>query len=84
MKFTVVATELADDQLARIWLQAPDRQQVADACNRIESLLKNDPHLAGRLHPGGWRVIAEPPVIVSFRVSEDDRLVKILSVAYRP
>jgi hypothetical protein len=84
MKYTVVNAPVADHQLANIWLQAPDRLKIADAFNRIESVLKRDAHLQGREHPGGWRVIAEPPLIVSFRVSEDDRLVRILSVAYRP
>jgi hypothetical protein len=72
MKYTVVGSTLADDQLARLWLAAPDRQKVANAFDRIESLLKNDAHLAGRLHPSGWRVIAEPPIVVSFTVSEAD------------
>jgi hypothetical protein len=84
MKYTVVTTSVADFQLADIWLKSPDRQGVADAFNRIESLLKHDAHLVGRVHPSGWRVLAEPPIVVSFRVSEDDRLVKILSVYYRP
>jgi len=84
MKYTVVTVPVADHQLADIWLRAPDRQKVADAFNRIESMLKLDAYLQGREHPGGWRVIAEPPLVASFRVSEDDRLVKILSVAYRP
>jgi len=84
MKYTVVGTTLADDQLARLWLTASDRQKVSDAFDRVESALKNDAHIAGRLHPGGWRVIAEAPIIVSFTVSQQDRLVTILSVAYHP
>jgi hypothetical protein len=81
MKYTVVGTALADDQLAELWLTAPDRQKVSAAFDRIASSLKNDAHVAGRLHPAGWRVIAEWPIVVSFTVSEDDRLVRILSVA---
>jgi hypothetical protein len=81
MKFTVVNAPVADYQLADIWLKATDRQAVADAFDRIESSLKNDPHLQGREHPSGWRVITVPPLAVAFRVSDDDRLVKILSVA---
>ena len=84
MKYTVVTSSLADDQLADLWLKASDRQKVADAFNHIEAMLKHDPHRLGRLHPSGWRVLAEPPIIVSFVVSEDDRLAKIPSVDYRP
>ena len=84
MKYTVVNAPVADHQLADIWLKATDRQGVADAFNRIESSLKHDAHLQGRQHPSGWRVIVLPPLVVTFRVSEDDRLVTILSVAHRP
>jgi hypothetical protein len=84
MKYTVVTTSVADIQLADLWLRGPDRQGIADAFNRIEAMLKHDAHLLGRMHPDGWRVLAEPPIVVTFRVSEDDRLAKILSVDYRP
>src|SRR5438045_2852927 len=47
MKFTVVNAPIADQQLADIWLKATDRQAVADAFDRIESSLKNDPQLQG-------------------------------------
>jgi hypothetical protein len=84
MKYTVVTTPIADHQLATIWLSAPDRERVARAFDRIEALLKRDAPLLGRLHPSGWRVLSLPPLAVTFRVSEDDRLVKILSVHHRP
>ena len=84
MKYIVVATTIADEQLARIWLMAPDRQSVSNASDHIGSLLRHDAHLVGRLHPSGWRVVAEPPIVVSFTVNESDRMVKILSGSYRP
>jgi len=84
MKYTVVNAPVADHQLANIWLNASDRQSVANAFNRIESSLKHNAHLQGRQHPSGWRVIALPPLVVSFKFSENDRLVTILSVDYRP
>jgi hypothetical protein len=83
MKFTVVNAPVADQQLAELWVEATDRQSVADAFNRIESSLKNNAHLQGRLHPNGWRVMIVPPLAVAFRVSEEDRLVTIISVARR-
>jgi hypothetical protein len=83
MKFTVVSTKLADDQLAVMWLNAPNRQRVSDAFDRIEASLKHDAHLQGREHPDGWRVIALSPIVVAFRVSEADRVATIISVAYR-
>jgi hypothetical protein len=84
MKYTVVNAPVADEQLADIWVNAARRQDVADAFNCIESSLKHDAHLQGREHPNGWRVLIVPPLAVTFRVSVEDRLVKILSVADRP
>jgi hypothetical protein len=84
MKYTVVTTPVADHQLAEIWLSAPNRQHVADAFDHIEALLKHDALVLGREHPDGWRALVCPPLAVTFRVSEDDRLVSILSVFLRP
>ncbi|MEX2176118.1 MAG: hypothetical protein WD872_17280 [Pirellulaceae bacterium] len=84
MKYTVVTTTIADYQLAAIWLYASNRQQVADAFDRLEASLKLDAHLQGRHHPDGWRVTAHSPIVITFRVSEPDRLATILSVHYRP
>jgi plasmid stabilization system protein ParE len=84
MKYTVVTTPLALRQLAEIWLDAADRQRVAEAYNRIESALRHNAHTMGREHPGGWRVIVHPPLVATFRVSEDDRLATIMAVFFRP
>ncbi len=83
MKYTVVNAPVADYQLAEIWLKATDRQAVADAFDRIESSLKNDAQSQGQQHPNGWRVITLAQLAVAFRVNENDRLVKILSVSLR-
>jgi len=83
MKYTVVTSSVADHQLAEIWLKAADRQSIADAFDRVECSLKNDPHLQGQAHPSGWRLISAPPLTVAYRISEADRLVKILSLDVR-
>ncbi|MCU0878241.1 MAG: hypothetical protein MUF06_10690 [Pirellulaceae bacterium] len=83
MKYTVVNSSIADLQLAELWLQASDRQQVADAFDRMESELKRDPNSVGRMHPSGWSVVAVPPIVAALKVSEDDRLVKVLSIDRR-
>jgi hypothetical protein len=84
MKYTVVLSPVAEHQLAEAWLQAPDKMRVTHAFDRIEKLLKEDAHLLGRVHPSGWRVIGIWPIGVTFQVSDDDRLVTIKSVFYRP
>jgi hypothetical protein len=84
MKFTVVSTPVADHQLAEIWLQSSDQQAVANASNEIDSLLMHDADQRGRAHPNGWRVLSVPPLVVTFKVSLDDRIAKIMSVYPAP
>jgi hypothetical protein len=79
MKYTVVWTPPALDQLTRLWLQASDRNAVAEASNRTESALRFDPDKRGRTFPGG-SVIFDPPIAVAFKVSPDDRLVTVFKV----
>jgi hypothetical protein len=84
MKYTVVYTALEDLQLAPIWLDSPDRQEVADASQQIDRRLSRDADQIGHPDTNGWRVLIEPPLVVSFRVSPDDRMATVLSVRYRP
>lgn len=84
MKYTVVSTPLADLQLTEIWLKAANPQDVTDASDRIEALLRNDPDRLGELRRDGRRVIVLPPLIVTFDVIQDDRKVIVRSIRYRP
>jgi len=80
MKYTVVYSPFADYQLADLWLRAANQQEVADAANRLEMLLRHDPDQLGKHRPSGWRVLVFPPLIVTFDVSPDDRKVTVLSI----
>jgi plasmid stabilization system protein ParE len=82
MRFTVVWLPAAEDQLALIWIQAPDQQAVADAANRIERALQSNADRKGVLHED-LRIYFDLPLIVAFEVSLADRLVEIVSVTYR-
>ena len=82
MKYTVVSTPLADLQLAEIWLQALDRQQVADASDEIHAMLRKDPEQTGRVRADGRRVVILKPREVTFETKTPDRLVTIVSVRF--
>ncbi len=84
MKYTVVSTPLADLLLTDIWLRAANPQEVTDASDRIEAMLRNDPDQLGTMRRDGRRVIVLPPLTVAFEVSADDRKATILSVRYSP
>jgi hypothetical protein len=79
MKYTVVWTPPALDQLTGLWLQASDRTAVTDASNRIETAIRFDPDRKGRRFPGGY-VVFDPPIAVAFSISPDDRLVTVFKI----
>ena len=84
MIYTVVFSFLADHQLADIWLRTTNQQEVTDASNYIEQLLKHNPEQCGELRPNGWRILVVGPLAATFEVSEADRKVTILSIRYNP
>jgi hypothetical protein len=84
MKYTVTYTPLAEFQLTDIWLRATHRQDVTDASRDIDRALAQNAEQTGEPDENGWRILAVPPLVVTFKVSEPDRTVTMLSVRYRP
>jgi hypothetical protein len=77
MKYTVVYQPSALEELADLWLRAPDRQTVTNAANRIEQLLRIDADKRGEPYDDD-RVLIEKPLAAVFTVSPDDCLVTLL------
>jgi hypothetical protein len=80
MKFTVLWTPTAEEHLARIWLDAPDRQSVVDAAASIDSLLAIDPLDCGESREGNLRIAFRRPLGIDFKVFPDDQLVYVLAI----
>ena len=80
-RFTVVWHALAQDELARIWLDAADRQSVTLAANAVDRHLATDAMAKGIQVEGGLRELTVPPLRVVFATSGEDRLVRVLIVA---
>ncbi len=79
MKYTVVWVPAADDALARLWLQAADRQTVSDAADRLEVALGNDPDR--KVTPLGKLFVYEDfPLAVLCIIDPGDCMVRIVSV----
>jgi len=79
-RYTVVWLEDAQDELARIWLDAEDRQVVTQASADIDASLAVDPASKGdHLSEGLWR-FRMPPLEVAFAIREQDRIVEISNV----
>jgi len=79
-RFTVVWHDLAQDDLADIWLKSVDREAVTDATDAIDRQLTHDPQMQGTKVSERSRQLTVTPLQVLFRVSPSDRLVQIFSV----
>lgn len=73
----------AADDLATIWLNATDRQRIADAANEIDRQLGTSPLTAGESRKGNSRVLCEGPLAVFFDVDEQDRKATVWFVTRR-
>ena len=79
-RFTIVWHALAQDELARIWLDAADRQSVTLAANAVDRDLATDAMAKDIQVEGGLRELTVPPLRVVFAKGEEDRLVRVLIV----
>ena len=79
MRFTVIWTPFALDQLAHRWLNSSDRKSVTAAQHQIDQLLRVDAHTLGMPFFGD-RILAIPPLRVRFTVNWDDMMVDIIDV----
>src|SRR5262249_51266959 len=70
----------AEQELAELWMNSPDRNAVTLAADRIDQALKTDPEQEGESRPDGRRILLVVPLGVLFRVLPDDRLVRVLQV----
>jgi hypothetical protein len=77
MKWTVKYRRLAKDDLAALWLDAPDRQVLAEAADAIDAELASDPLTAGEGRGGSRRLVINSPLAAYFVVDESTRTVTV-------
>jgi hypothetical protein len=80
MSFTVVWRPLVEQDLATLWMNAPDRNAVAAAADAIDATLRRDPLGQGESRGGSTRILIAPPLAVYYDVSEADRRVSVWAV----
>lgn len=81
MKYSVVFTDLADDELAAAWLKSTNRKALTDTANQLDSLLSHDPLNAGESRDTSLnRIIWGDPIGMTFEVIPDDYKVIVHSV----
>lgn len=82
MRFRLVFQKRVRDQLADVWLDAPDRNAVTAASARMEQLLRTDPLHVGMARKGTDRVLFVEPIVIHYRVILDDYKVVLLDIAH--
>jgi hypothetical protein len=80
MSFTVEWMPLAEQRLAEIWNAGPDRQDISDAANGAEYLLRRNPLAEGESRAGDARLMFAHPLSFLFRVDVRNRIVQIVLV----
>jgi len=80
MSFLVNWLPDAEQELADIWLNAPDRAAVTQASHQIDRRLKTDPDNEGEARSDGRRLLIVFPLAIIFRVIADDRRVDVIHV----
>ncbi len=80
MNFSIIWSEAAIQDLARIWLQVADRNEITRAPNDIDQLLSHNPQFVGESRPGNQRVTFVDPLGIRFEIVVDDMRVTVGAV----
>jgi hypothetical protein len=80
IRYTVLWSEQAEDELAILWSQSPQRREITQATDFLDSELQTDAHRKGVLHTHNLRAISRASVTLYFRVDEADRKVFVEAV----
>lgn len=69
------------DELAGVWMVAPDRNAVTAAAHQIEQDLARDPYTRGfPISSPQTRTTVEYPLGIDYEIIEDDKKVRVLRV----
>jgi len=80
MRYTVIWTPAALDNLAAISNKAEDRNAVSAASNEMDRVLAASPRAQGESRRGNVRVMFASPLGAEYEIVEDDRKVEVLAV----
>jgi len=80
MHYTVSWLPGAESELARLWLEETLRGNIELAANEIDLCLRVDPENAGESREGNRRILFVTPLVVTFKVDRQDRMVQVREV----
>jgi hypothetical protein len=84
MNWTVLWLPDTENELADAWLNAPFREAVTRAADRIDQSLRRDPQNIGLPILNGRRCLLIPPLGALFRTLPDQRQVEVIHVWLLP
>jgi hypothetical protein len=79
-RYTVLWRQELESELATLWINSANRQQIKLAADRIDAELLIDSHLKGDQLHENLRSLTCPPLTAYFRVDEDDRKVFVEAI----
>ena len=81
MNYTVIWEPPAEDNLADVWIVAPDRAVITRAAHQIDQDLAADPYARGFAYGSpANRTAIEYPLGIDYEIIEDDKKVRVLRV----
>jgi hypothetical protein len=80
IRYTVLWRQDIQDDLATLWCDSPNRQQITSAADRIDAELSVDAHLKGEPQKEGGRTLNCLSLKAYFRIDEADRKVFVEAV----
>jgi len=80
MSFSVLWLPEAEQELARIWMEATDRLAVRNAADILDRRLSSHPNDVGESRSGGRRIAFEKPLIIVFKIDPRAQTVEVQRV----
>ena len=78
--FAVEWLPSAEQDLARLWNQGPDRDEIAAAADAVDRALMRDPLGLGESRGGATRIVFEVPLAILFDVEVSGGKVKVWDI----
>jgi hypothetical protein len=80
MNWEVFWQAMAEQRLADLWLNSPNRQEITEAADEIDRLLRRDPLNQGESRDPPQRILFVASLCVLYRVDEAAHAVYVMLV----
>ena len=80
IRYSVLWRQEAENELAALWCDFPNRHEIAQAADRLDDELRDNAYEKGLDLPDGVKSLTCSPLTAYFRVDEADRKVFIEAI----